>query len=238
MDQILLPSKMSFTPGEQENETVLTIEPLFYGYGVTIGNTLRRVLLSSLEGGAVTAMKLKGADHEFSTVDGVKEDVLQIIMNLKQLRMRIHSDEPVTLSISVSGKEGAVTAADIEKNADVEIANPDLHIASITDKKLSFEMEITVSKGRGFLPTEQMDTTQNEIGLIAIDAMFSPIVRVGMNVENTRVGEITNFDKLVMTIQTDGTISAEEAVASATKIINDHFNWIAQDVASSGGAQE
>lgn len=238
MDQILLPSKMTFVPGEQENETVLTVEPLYYGYGVTVGNALRRVLLSSLDGAAVTAMKLKGAQHEFSTVEGVKEDVLEIILNLKKLRLRVHSDEPVVLTIDVTKRLGVVTAADIEKNADVEIANPDLHIATLTDESKPFHLEITVRKGRGFLPTEQMDTTDHEIGLIAIDAMFSPVVRVGMKVENTRVGEITNFDKLVMNIQTDGTISAEDAIASATKIINDHFNWIAQESTPSGGVQE
>ena len=238
MDQILLPSKMTFAPGEQEHETILTVEPLYYGYGVTIGNTLRRVLLSSLEGAAVTAMKLKGAQHEFSTVEGVKEDVLEIILNLKKLRMRVHSSEPVVLSIDVSKRVGSVTAADITKNADVEIVNPDLHLATLTDDAKPFHLEITVRKGRGFLPTEQMDTTGHEIGLIAIDALFSPVVRVGMKVENTRVGEITNFDKLIMNIQTDGTISAQDAVAAATKVINDHFNWIAQDVSSSGEAQE
>lgn len=228
MDQILLPSKMTFTPSEVENETILTIEPLFYGYGTTIGNALRRVLLSSLTGAAVTAVKLKGAQHEFSTVDGIKEDVLEIIMNLKKLRMRVHSDQPVVLTIDLTKRVGPVTAADIQKNSDVEIVNSDLHIANVTDAKLNFHMEITVQKGRGFVPTEQMDTTQNEIGLLAIDALYSPVVRVGMKVENTRVGEITNFDKLVMNIQTDGTISAEEAVASATRIIKDHFNWIGE----------
>jgi DNA-directed RNA polymerase subunit alpha len=237
MDQILLPSKMNFTPGTVENETILTVEPLYYGYGVTMGNTLRRVLLSSLEGAAVTAMKLKGAQHEFSTVEGVKEDVLEVIMNLKKLRMRVHTNEPVVLTIDVSKRVGEVTGADIQANADVEIINKDLVLATVTDAKVPFHLEITVRKGRGFLPTEKMDTTQHEIGLIAMDALFSPIVRVGMKVENTRVGEITNFDKLVMNIQTDGTISAEGAVAAATKIISDHYNWIAGNVSSSGSQE-
>lgn len=226
MENILLPSKMSFTQGDDINESILTIEPLYYGYGTTIGNTLRRVLLSSLEGAAVTAVKIKGAQHEFSTVEGIKEDVLEIIMNLKQLRLRVHSDEPVTISMEVSGRDGEITAKDFEANADVEIVNQDLVLATSTDKKATFTMDVVVQRGRGFLPTEEMDTTGFEIGLMAVDALFSPVVKVGMKVENTRVGEITNYDKLVMNITTDGTISAEEAVNAAAKIVQDHINWI------------
>jgi len=226
MENILLPSKMSFTDGENKNETILTIEPLHHGYGTTIGNSLRRVLLSSLEGAAVTAVKIKGAQHEFTTIEGVKEDMLEIMLNLKQLRMTVHTNEPVVLHLEVTGKTGEVTAASIEKNADVDVVNKDLVIARLTDKSATLSMDITVSRGRGFLPTEEMDTTGNEIGLMAIDAMFSPIVSVGMKVENTRVGEITNYDRLVMNIITDGTISAQDAVEAATKTIMNHFNWI------------
>lgn len=238
MENILLPSKMSFTPSDIENESILTIEPLHYGYGTTIGNALRRVLLSSLEGAAVTAVKIKGAQHEFSTMTGIKEDTLEIIMNLKKLRLRLHSDEPVTLNLDISGKVGEVTAESFDKNADVEIINKDLVIATLTDKKESLTMEVVVEKGRGFLPTEEMDTTGFEIGLMAIDAMFSPIVKVGMKVENTRVGEITNYDKLVMNIQTDGTVTAEEAVASASRIIQDHINWIFGQVSADMNAEK
>lgn len=225
MENILLPSKMTFSEGSKENESILTIEPLHHGYGTTMGNVLRRVLLSSLEGAAVTAVKVKGAQHEFSAVPGVKEDVLEVILNLKQIRMRVHSDEPIVLSLNISGKEGPITASEISANADVEIINGDFVIANATSKSESIEMEITVARGRGFNPTEKREAS-GEIGLMAVDAMFSPIIGVGIKVENTRVGEITNYDKLTLTIQGDGTMTAEEAVANATNIVLNHFNWI------------
>lgn len=224
METIFLPSKMHFAPGSVDTESVLTIEPLHHGYGTTVGNALRRVLLSSLPGAAVTAMKIKGVQHEFSTVPGVKEDVLDIMLNLKKLRMKVHSEEPVTLKLSAS-KEGVVTAELFEKNADVEIANPELELATITEKT-AFELEITVSRGRGYVPTEERDAAPTDIGVIAVDAMFSPVRNVGFRVENTRVGEITNYDKLIMNITTDGTITAQDAVEQATKILLNHFSWI------------
>ncbi len=225
MESIFLPSKMYFTPGQKPNEMLLTIEPLHHGYGTTIGNSLRRVLLSSLPGAAVTAMKVKGAQHEFSALNGVKEDVLDIMLNLKKLRLKVHSEEPVILKLSVK-KDGEVTGADIEANADVEIVNPELVIATVTDKSAGLDMEITVSRGRGFLPTEEREEAPTEIGVIAIDAMFSPVRTVGLKVENTRVGEITNYDKLLMTIATDGSITPQEAVEQATKILLNHFTWV------------
>lgn len=225
METIFLPSKMHFAPGVVANESILTIEPLHHGYGTTVGNSLRRVLLSSLPGAAVTAMKIKGVQHEFSTVPGVKEDVLDIMLNIKKLRMRVHSEEPVVLKL-VTNKVGVVTAAAIEKNADVEIANPELEIATITDAKTPFDMEITVSRGRGYVPTEERDSAPTEIGVIAVDAMFSPVRNVGFRVENTRVGEITNYDKLIMNITTDGTVTPQEAVEQTTKILLNHFTWI------------
>ncbi|MFA5946747.1 MAG: DNA-directed RNA polymerase subunit alpha [Patescibacteria group bacterium] len=225
METIFLPSKMYFTPGNTPSEAVLTIEPLHHGYGTTVGNALRRVLLSSLPGAAVTAMKVKGAQHEFSAVTGVKEDVLDIMLNLKKLRLRVHSDEPVILKLQKKG-EGPVTADDITANGDVEIVNKDLVIATLTDSKVTLDMEITVSKGRGYLPTEEREEAPTEIGVIAIDAMFSPVRTVGLKVENTRVGEITNYDKLLMTIETDGSITPQEAVEQATKIMLNHFTWI------------
>lgn len=232
MDNILLPSKMTFTPGAQEHESILTIEPLYHGYGTTIGNTLRRVLLSSLEGAAVTAMKIKGVQHEFSSIDGVKEDALEVVLNLKKLRLRTHTQEPVVLSLSVSG-EGEIMAKAITPNADVEIANPELVIATLTAKDSKLNMEITVERGRGFLPTEERDTTGNDIGTIAIDAIFSPVRNVGLRIENTRVGEITNYDKLIINILTDGTVTAKEAVSQATAIIQNHFRWIENQFAHS-----
>lgn len=225
METIFLPSKMYFTQGAHEHEALLTIEPLHHGYGTTIGNALRRVLLSSLPGAAVTAMKIKGVQHEFSAANGVKEDVLDIMLNLKKLRMRVHADEPVILKLSKKGS-GPVTAADIEANADVEIINTDLLIATVTDDDATLEMEITVSKGRGYLPTEEREEAPTEIGVIAIDALFSPVRSVGLKIENTRVGEITNYDKLLMTIATDGTVTPQEAVEQATKILLNHFTWI------------
>lgn len=225
METIFLPSKMYFAPGTNEHEAILSIEPLHHGYGTTVGNALRRVLLSSLPGAAVTAVKIKGVQHEFSAMNGVKEDVLDIVLNLKKLRMKVHSDEPVVLKLSAK-KAGAVTAAMIEKNADVEISNTDLVIATITADGAPFEMEITVSRGRGYMPTEEREGATGEIGLIAIDAMFSPVRNVGLQVENTRVGDITNYDKLIMTISTDGTVTPQEAVEQATKILLNHFTWI------------
>lgn len=225
MESIFLPSKMYFTTGANPNEAILTIEPLHHGYGTTVGNALRRVLLSSLPGAAVTAMKIKGAQHEFSALNGVKEDVLDIMLNLKKLRLKVHSEEAVILKLTVK-KEGEVTAADIEANADVEIMNPELVIATITSPEATLDMEITVSRGRGYLPTEEREEAPTEIGVIAIDAMFSPVRSVGLKVENTRVGEITNYDKLLMTIVTDGTISPQEAVEQATKNMLNHFTWI------------
>jgi DNA-directed RNA polymerase subunit alpha len=225
MESIFLPSKMYFTPGEKPNEMLLTIEPLHHGYGTTIGNALRRVLLSSLPGAAVTAMKVKGAQHEFSALNGVKEDVLDIMLNLKKLRMKVHSEEPVILKLSAK-KSGEITAADIEPNADVEIVNHDLVIATSTDAGATFDMEITVSRGRGFLPTEEREEAPTEIGVIAVDALFSPVRSVGLKVENTRVGEITNYDKLLMTIVTDGSITPQEAVEQSTKILLNHFTWV------------
>ncbi|MEK7459124.1 MAG: DNA-directed RNA polymerase subunit alpha [Patescibacteria group bacterium] len=224
MENILLPSKMYFTPGERAHEAVLTIEPLHHGYGTTVGNSLRRVLLSSLPGAAVTAMKIKGVQHEFSAVTGVKEDVLEIMLNLKMLRMKVHSEEPVTLKLTANAV-GEVTAADITPNSDVEIMNKDLVICTLTDS-IAFDMDITVSRGRGYLPTEEREHATTEIGVIAIDALYSPVRQVGIKVENTRVGEITNYDKLMLTILTDGTVTPQEAVEHATKILLNHVTWI------------
>ncbi len=237
MENILLPSKMTFSEGETVNESTIVIEPLHHGYGTTIGNALRRVLLSSLEGAAVTAVKIKGAQHEFATIEGVKEDALEIILNLKKLRLKSHSSEPVVLKLDVSGKAGAVKAEAISANADIEIANPELVIATRTsDAALS--MEITVEKGRGFLPTEERDEVATDLGKIAIDALFSPVVNVSLAVENTRVGEVTNYDKLIMKVKTDGTLTPQEAVQQATKMVLNHFHWIEGQVSHGSLAEE
>jgi DNA-directed RNA polymerase subunit alpha len=227
MENILLPSKISFEKGEKSSQASLVMEPCFQGYGTTVGNALRRVLLSSLPGAAVTAFKVKGAPHEFTSVAGVQEDALELSLNLKQLRMKVFSDEPVRLTLKAKG-ETEVTGADFEKNALVEIMNPDLHIASLTTKDASLEMEIVVSRGRGYSAVEDRDAkAKGEIGLIQIDALYSPLKNVGYSVENARVGDITNYDKLVMSIETDGTISPEEAVREASKILIDYFSLLA-----------
>ncbi len=226
MEEILLPSKIELLPGKDERSATFVMEPCFHGYGTTIGNALRRVLLSSLSGAAVVAAKIEGATHEFSALPGVKEDTLELVLNLKALRLKVHTDEVVRLKLSAKG-EGEVTGADFEKNSDVEIVNPDLHIATLTDKGSKLELEVFVSRGRGFLPTEERGKEKAELGVIAIDAVFTPVREVGFRVENTRIGQITNYDKLVMDIETDGTISPSEALDQAAKILIDHFSLIA-----------
>jgi DNA-directed RNA polymerase subunit alpha len=225
MEDILLPSKIELIPGKTAREATLEVAPCFHGYGTTLGNALRRVMLSSLPGAAVTAVKIKGAQHEFSAVPGVKEDVLEMVLNLKSLRLRVFSDETVRLSLKVKG-EKEVTAEDIDATSDVEIVNPDLHIATLTEKGAELEMEIFVSKGRGFVTTEERSKEKPELGVIAIDSIFTPVREVGYRVENVRVGEITNYDKLIMTIETDGTIAPEEALDQTLKILLDHFSLI------------
>ncbi|MBN1325906.1 DNA-directed RNA polymerase subunit alpha [Candidatus Falkowbacteria bacterium] len=228
MENLFLPNKIELKKGIDENEGVLVIEPLFHGYGTTIGNALRRVLLSSLPGAAVTSFKIKGATHEFSAVKGVQEDVLQIVLNLKQLRLKMFVDEPVVLKLHKKA-EGAVTAADIDKDASVQIINGDLKIATITDKGTELNMEITVEKGLGFDPTENRDKTKLPVGAIAIDAIFTPIKDIGFKVEDTRVGQITNYDKLTMNIKTDGTITPSYAINFAAKLLIDHFSLVTNE---------
>lgn len=231
MENILLPSTIKFEPGTRPNEGVLVVEPCFHGYGTTLGNALRRVLLSSLPGAAVTAVKIKGGTHEFQAIPNVKEDVLEVILNLKGLRLKCFSEEPVKLTVKVKGAK-TVTAGDIEPNSDVEIVNPDLKIATVTDDGGTFEAELTVGRGRGYVPTEERTGEVNDIGTIAIDSLYSPVRNVGYRVENTRVGEITNYDKLVMTIETDGTITPEEAVNASAKVLIDYFSILLQNPAA------
>ena len=222
MEEILLPSKIEIVPGKDERNATLVVEPCWHGYGTTLGNALRRVMLSSLPGAAVTAVKIKGASHEFTAIPGVQEDILELTLNLKSLRMRLFTDEPVRLTLSVKG-EKEVTAADIKAPSDVEIVNPDLHIATLTDKKAELELEIFVGKGRGYVPVEERAKEKPELGMIAIDAIYSPVREIGYKVENVRVGQITNFDKLVMSIETDGTITPKDAVDQSLRILLDHF---------------
>ncbi|MCL5774581.1 MAG: DNA-directed RNA polymerase subunit alpha [Patescibacteria group bacterium] len=207
------------------NKYSLTLEPLYPGYGVTIGNTMRRVLLSSMPGAAVTAVKIKFADHEFSTIPNVKEDVIQIILNLKQLRVKSFSNEPVRLVLKEKG-EKVVTAASFKETDQVQIVNKDLHIATLDNKSADFEMEIVVEQGRGYLPVEARENYKPEIGMIAVDAIFTPIKSVHFDVSNVRVGQLTNYDKLELVMETDGTLTGQEAGDIAAHILVDHFTMM------------
>jgi len=207
---------------EEGNRAVFTVEPLYPGYGMTLGNSLRRVILSSLGGAAVTAVKIDSVAHEFSTIKGVKEDVVEVILNLKKLRFKVYSDEPQYLILTKKGS-GEVTGADIKTNADVEIVNPEQHIATIDAPSTQVGMEIKVEKGRGYIPVEAREHEKLEVGMIAVDAIYSPIKRVRYNVENTRVGQVTDLDRLVLEVETDGSISPQEAVTQAAEILVQHF---------------
>lgn len=201
------------------------IEPLYPGYGATLGNALRRVLLSSIPGSAITSFKLEGAPHEFTAVPHVKEDLLEMMINLKSIKVSSESEEPVMLLISKKGP-GEVKASDFSKNANVEILTPDAHIATL-DKGAQFELEVTVEKDRGFRATEEIQEKSKEIGRIDIDAAFSPIERVKMDIENTRVGQMTNLDRLILEVDTDGSIPAYDAVIAASNILIDHYKAFA-----------
>lgn len=225
MENILQPTKIEYAQGVNPNETIVTIEPLYPGYGITIGTALRRVLMSSLTGGAAFAVKIKGVLHEFSTIPYVKEDVVDIILNLKRLRFRVHTDETVRLILRAKG-ERSVTGADIESSADAEVANPDTVLCEMTNKNAQIEMELFVKKGRAYFPTEARDKEATELGAIAIDALFTPLRNVGVRVENMRVGNMTNFHRIILTIETDGSITAKEAIVEASSILKDHFSFL------------
>ncbi|QXM07339.1 DNA-directed RNA polymerase subunit alpha [Crassaminicella indica] len=197
------------------------VEPLERGYGITLGNSLRRILLSSLPGVAVTSVKVEGVLHEFSTVPGVKEDLTEIILNLKELSAKIHSNEPKVARIEAQGP-GVVTAGDIIADADVEILNSDLHIATLEDDA-KLVMEISLSKGRGYVPAENNKTLGMPIGVIPVDSIYTPVRKVSYHVENTRVGQVTDYDKLTLEIWTDGSIKPDEGVSLGAKIMNDHL---------------
>lgn len=222
MQEIALPKNVNFKKGEKENQGYIMIDPCYPGYGITLGNALRRVLLSSLPGAAPIGVKIEGADHEFMTIPHVKEDVLEIILNLKQLRLKIHTEEEVRLELSVAGKK-EVTAADITKNSEVEIVNPDLAIANITDMAGSLNMEIVVSKGRGYRTVEQIEEKRKEIGYIDMDSIFSPVLSTGLSVDDVRVGKMTNWEKLTLDIVTDGTITPQEAYEQSVNILISQF---------------
>ena len=218
-----MPKKIDFKDGQKLNQGIITIEPCYPGYGITLGNSLRRVLLSSLPGAAVTGVKIKGANHEFMTLPHIKEDILEIILNLKLLRLKVFGDEEVKLELDVHG-EKVIEASDITKNSQAEIVNQDLVLAHITDMAGSLHMEIFVNNGRGYRPVENIEDKKNEIGYIEIDSIFSPVLFVGIKVENVRVGKMTNWDKLVLDIFTDGTITFQQAFEQAVQILIDQFS--------------
>ncbi len=212
---------------ETNNVGVFEIDGLYAGYGITVGNALRRVLFSSLPGAAITQIKVKGVNHEFSTIPGVVEDVVEMTLNLKKVRFRMHTDEPQTLTIKVRG-EKKVTAGDIKTNAQVEVINLEAHIATLTAKSAELNLEITVDRGLGYMPASSHKGEKLPIGVILLDAAFSPVVKANFNVENMRVGDRTDFNRLIINIETDGAITPSSALRKACNILQDHFSKIAQ----------
>lgn len=200
----------------------IVAEPLERGFGMTLGNTLRRVILSSLYGAAVTSVKIEGVLHEFSTIRGVTEDVTEIVLNIKSLRLKLHTETPKTISLKKKGP-GEVKGSDIIHDGDVEILTPDLHIATL-DKDAVIDMEMVVQRGKGYVPSERQETDGWPIGVIPVDAIFTPTKRVNFYVENARVGQVTDYDKLIMEIWTDGSVDPEEAVSTAAKILKGHLD--------------
>jgi DNA-directed RNA polymerase subunit alpha len=206
---------------KENNYGKFVVEPLERGYGITLGNSLRRILLSSLPGAAVTSIKIDGVLHEFSTIPGVKEDVTEIILNLKGLCLKMHTDEERILRIEAQG-EGVVKAGDILGDADVEILNPEMHIATLAEGARLF-MEMTVARGRGYISAERNKQGDHIIGVIPVDSIFTPVKKVNYYVENTRVGQRTDYDKLTMEVWTDGSIGPEEAISLSAKILSEHL---------------
>ena len=213
---------------EEDNTATFSVYPYFPGYGPTIGNALRRVLLSSLPGAAITHVKVDGIDHEFTALDGVKEDAVSLMLNLKKVRVSSDSNEPVEIVLDTEGKK-SVTAGDFKTPPDVTIANKDLHLAELTDASAKIVIRCMVEQGRGYIPSEDWNREKRDIGTIALDAIFTPVKRVSYRVENVRVGQNTNYHKLVMTISTDGTVSPLDALKQASSILRDHFNELTGD---------
>ncbi|MEI7621066.1 MAG: DNA-directed RNA polymerase subunit alpha [Candidatus Moraniibacteriota bacterium] len=222
MQTVSLPQKPKYTPIDDQSGK-FEILGCYPGYGMTLGNALRRVLLSSLKGAAITSVKIKGVSHEFSTPNGVMEDAVQIILNLKKIRFRLHTDEAVKVSLKFKG-EGKVTAASIKGTSEVEVVNPEQIIATITDKKVELEMELEVSNGLGYVPIDQQERGEKEIEVIAIDAVYTPIRRVNYEVENMRVGKRTDYNKITLEIVTDGSITPQEAFSKAVVLLVEQFS--------------
>lgn len=231
LEPIYLPTNIE-TTDEGQNTTTFVIHPYHPGYGPTVGNALRRVLLSTLPGAAITHVKIENVDHEFSTIPHVKEDIVSILLNLKKVRLSSSSEKPITITLNGKG-EKEVTAGDFELPPEVKIVNPDLLIAILTDGKAKLELTCTVEQGRGYVPSEAREREQRDIGTIVLDAAFTPVERVNFRVENVRVGQATDYHKLFITITTDGTITPKEALQQAASVLADHFKALTGDFPNS-----
>jgi DNA-directed RNA polymerase subunit alpha len=227
LQPIYLPEEIEIHE-EGDNTARFVIKPYYPGYGPTVGNALRRVLLSSLPGAAITQMKIEDADHEFSTIEGVKEDLVSIMLSLKGVCISSTLDEPIEIRLTASG-ETSVTAGDFETPPEVTIANPDHHIATLTDSKAKLDIICTVEQGRGYVPSETQDVKERSIGTVALDAVFTPVVRASFSVDNVRVGQATDYHSLELTITTNGTVTPQDALRQAASILRDHFEELAGD---------
>lgn len=219
------------TVSEDGHSGVFEVEGLYGGYGLTVGTALRRALLSSIAGAAITQVKIRGVSHEFTTLPGIKEDIVELMLNLKKVRFRSHADEPQIIILKYRG-EGEVTARDIKTTSDVELITPDVHLATLTTKQSELDAELTVERGLGYVPAEMRKTEKLPIGVIALDAIFSPVRTVFFTMENMRVGERTDYNRLRLTIETDGSLSPSAALHEAGVILRDHFAKIAEIGAS------
>mgnify|MGYP001116347224 CR=1 FL=1 len=222
---------------ETKTEGVFEIDGLYAGYGITIGNSLRRVLFSSLPGSVITQIRVKGVSHEFSTLPGVMEDMVELSLNLKKIRFLTHADEPQVVTLKVKGDK-EVTAADIKVNAQVEIINPDAYIATLSSKNAELDMELTVEKGLGFMSAEARQKEKLPIGVIILDAAFSPVIKANFSVENMRIEDRTDFNRLKVEIITDGSIAPSVALRKACNILQDHFAKISEIAVESGGEEK
>ncbi len=223
---------------ENATKGVFSMEGLFTGFGITIGNAIRRALLSSLPGAAVTQVRVKGADHEFSALPGMMEDMVQFTLNLKKIRFHFFADEPQTLTLKVKGDQ-EVRAGDIKSTAFVKVINTDLYLATLTKKQAELDLELVVEKGLGYVPADKRKMERLPIGTIVLDAVFSPIVNVSFRVENMRVGERTDYNKIVFEIETDGSITPSEAFHKTSNVLRDHFTKLSElEVVKTDGAVE
>ncbi len=224
METLSLPTEPAITT-VNDREAIVEVGSLYPGYGITLGNALRRVLLSSLPGAAITSVKIAGADHEFTTFPGIKEDVINILLNLKQVRFKFELDSPATITLK-SKKEGPVKASEFKTPTGVSIVNEDLVIATITDKKISLEIEAEVSPGLGYELAERRKKEKLPVGTISLDAVYTPIRRANFRVENMRVGDRTDFNKLILELETDGSLSPEDAFKRAVEILDRHIHTL------------